>query len=433
MLACRLIELLVNMKYWFSLFCFVLLSPNLFGQVYVENPTRHRFAQLNFGVEMESGWGGQTRFISSTGDILSLDLASTLRPRIVIGGLHFWGHADFSIAFPLSYPVQKDNQLSLAALSGVETIFKYYPAAVRQGGIRPFLGFSLAPYSFYQDNDALDEGDGPGRTYVRLPLKSGLTYGIGNHLLEISLTYNYAHTIDYPLNREISTEIEMPALFAQLSYRYQLETTLSGEQDWNSGATQETTTRLAQDGGLNDFFFGVGLSSAWWLGRSAYNQEERNFLPGYNTAIMPDFSFGYYWHQPDLQLALNYRSYASTHRAFGLVNQSKRRSFGLEVTKNLLDYNGFVPFLGPILTTENLSFSEVDSQGPNSQVSGDKIAFGLSFGWDIRPDRLQGFILRTNLRYFPNLFLEHPNGKRLDFDAIEFNFIQLVIFPDRFF
>ncbi|MEM6262948.1 MAG: hypothetical protein AAGI38_10605 [Bacteroidota bacterium] len=60
-----------------------------------------------------------------------------------------------------------------------------------------------------------------------------------------------------------------------------------------------------------------------------------------------------------------------------------------------------------------------------------KIHYGLTFGWDIRPNRLQSWILRTNLRWFPNLDLEVADGQVISFDNIEFNFIQLIVYLDR--
>jgi hypothetical protein len=56
---------------------------------------------------------------------------------------------------------------------------------------------------------------------------------------------------------------------------------------------------------------------------------------------------------------------------------------------------------------------------------------GITFGWDIRPDDLQGWILRTNLRWHPNLNVNMPDGKQMKFDQLEFNFIQLVLYPER--
>ena len=60
-----------------------------------------------------------------------------------------------------------------------------------------------------------------------------------------------------------------------------------------------------------------------------------------------------------------------------------------------------------------------------------KMGYGLTFGWDIRPNRIQSWILRTNLRWYPNLFLEVESNSKVSFDNLEFNFIQLIIYPNR--
>jgi len=54
---------------------------------------------------------------------------------------------------------------------------------------------------------------------------------------------------------------------------------------------------------------------------------------------------------------------------------------------------------------------------------------GITFGWDIRPNQLQGFILRTNLRYTPTDNIGEEGG--VSFSQLEFNFIQLVVYPGR--
>jgi hypothetical protein len=51
---------------------------------------------------------------------------------------------------------------------------------------------------------------------------------------------------------------------------------------------------------------------------------------------------------------------------------------------------------------------------------------GLVVGWDIQPSRTQPIVLRTNLRYAPNLALDLPGGTRGSFSHLEFNFIQVV-------
>lgn len=79
------------------------------AQVYVEKQTRHRFAQLTLGADIQSSFGGQTTLFDRTGQSNSIDLPSITRPRLIIGGTHFWGHADFYVAFPVASPKGNSN------------------------------------------------------------------------------------------------------------------------------------------------------------------------------------------------------------------------------------------------------------------------------------------------------------------------------------
>ncbi|MEM9022180.1 MAG: hypothetical protein AAGB22_00465, partial [Bacteroidota bacterium] len=64
---------------------------------------------------------------------------------------------------------------------------------------------------------------------------------------------------------------------------------------------------------------------------------------------------------------------------------------------------------------------------------GNELGYCLTVGWDIRPNRIQWFLLRTNLRYFPRIRLDLGGDLTYRFDAFEFNFIQFICFPDRLF
>jgi hypothetical protein len=86
-----------------KIFTFVILFgiTNLcYSQVYTEKQTRHRFAQLNLGFDFQSSFGGSTKYLDAQGNMQSLNLSNSLSPRFLIGGTHFWGHADFYIAIP---------------------------------------------------------------------------------------------------------------------------------------------------------------------------------------------------------------------------------------------------------------------------------------------------------------------------------------------
>ncbi|MEM1323021.1 MAG: hypothetical protein AAGG75_22335 [Bacteroidota bacterium] len=409
------------------------IIPTGNAQVYVEKQTRHRFAQLNLGLGHQFSIGGQTRYLNTDGGLTPLDFNSFHSPRLLIGGTHFWGHADFYIAIPLVNPDFTSANQEVTALTGVETVFKYYPWRIQHQRIAPYLGLSLAPFYYEQKNGNLDFGNGPELNRTTLPLLAGLTYNYNNHLVELGLMWNYNNDHTYYIAREVPVEVELPPIYFNISYRYMIETTLSAERGWESGRTKEVTQKMEAAKRLNAFYFGGGLSSAFWIKESNYNTNTRPYLERLSTSIMPDFTIGYYLHKPDMNIALSYRGYGSSTNGYGAVQQFKRRSLVLEATKVLFDYHGFVPFLGPAISYERLSFEESFEGQRTLDIVDNKWAYGLTFGWDIRPNRLQSWILRTNLRWFPDLQLAVADGQTVSFNTIEFNFIQMIIYPGRMF
>jgi hypothetical protein len=415
----------------FIIVIFIGITHLCYSQVYTEKQTRHRFAQLNLGLDFQSSFGGSTKYLDGLGNIQSLNLSNSFSPRFLIGGTHFWGHADFYIGIPLfSTTLKKDNQ-EITALRGVETVFKYYPLRIEHNKVRPYIGTSLAPFYFEQRNNNFDYSNGPELNHTSFPLLGGLTFNSKNHLIELGLAWNYQNQQDYYISRSQIEKINTPPFYATLSYRYMLETTLSAEKDWESGRTKEVTDILAERGRLNGFYIGAGLSSAFWLKQSEYNVANRPYINKYSTSIMPDFTLGYYLHRPDLNLAIGYRGYGASTNTYGAVQQLNRKSLLFEATKYLFDYHGFVPFIGPTISYENLSFKENFEGQRTFDVEEIKFGYGLTFGWDIRPNRIQSWILRTNLRWYPNLFLEVEPNTKVSFDNLEFNFIQLIIYPNR--
>ena len=99
----------------------------------------------------------------------------------------------------------------------------------------------------------------------------------------------------------------------------------------------------------------------------------------------------------------------------------------------MFDYHGFVPFIGPAISYETLTFEESFEGATTYNIAENKLGYGLTFGWDIRPNRIQSWILRTNLRWYPNLSVAVTSDSEVSFDNLEFNFIQLIIYPNRIF
>ena len=411
-------------------FTFLFLFFKSHSQVYTEKQSRHRFAQMTIGVDVQSSFGGSTSYLDPESQLKQTNFKGTTTPRILIGGTHFWGHADFQISFPILSPSLSVQRQEITAIQGVETSFKYFPWRIENNKLRPYLGTAISPFYYQQNNTNFAAPQGPARNRTALPVLAGFTFNRGSHLLELGATWDYNNKNSYYISRETAVTTATSPFYTHFSYRFMFDTTLGAEKDWDSGRTKKMTEKMAKKGDLNNFFLAVGLSSAWWTRPSTYKPA---FLNQFNTSIMPDFGLGYYWHKPDINLAVVYRSYKSSSSAYGLSHIAARRSFGIEATKYVADYHGFCPFVGPFFGLENLEFKAIESRIRVKELEERKLSYGLTFGWDIRPNRIQTFLLRTNLRWFPTLELPVENGKNIAFQNIEFNFIQLVVFPERFF
>lgn len=372
------------------------------AQPYIEGGnTRHRFAQLTLGTQVTA---------------LNTQATWGVQQQLIIGGTHFWGHADFLLAVPF-------YQLGDSKMKpGVETAMRYFPWRITSRRISPYVGSSWQPmrYQF---------GDGAPLTLHRFPIGSGLQYLSKQFLIGLHMNYFPQNSFNYSISRE-----DIGALYHQkfswsLSAKWMIESTLSAEKEWKSGRTAKLTDTLAKLKRLNGLTFSVGISSATTLG-SVYQGGWNHLDQGKVMRVFPEFGVGYYWHNPDVQVNLAYRGYKLQSKAFGDESKWLRRSLGLEMFKFIGDYHGFVPFIGLMASYEQLGLA-IEAEGKAGEKFEDAgMHPGLVFGWDIRPNRLQAFYLRTTLRWHPTLELK-GKGNYFELDQLEFNFIQLVIFPGR--
>ena len=393
---------------------------NTFSQVY--NPAwgkkRHRFAQLELGVSQTiTPNAGKTQVIASDGSIKDYQFGTSQTTAFYIGGTHFWGHADFAVNIPL-------YRSGSGMKYGAELLAKYYPICIETNKLRPYVGVSMAPFGHSQN-----DGGSVSKTYF--PLLAGLNYSSRKHQFELGLTYNYDKKFDYYISRTTIGKAELPTLMFNATYKYTLETTVGAERNWISGKTKTTTDVLSKDHKLNAFSVAVGPSSAFTIANSPYIKDNTPFLGKHGFSAFFDFGLGYYFYKPDMHINLAYRANKAKLTGYGWANTAKRQSLTFEAYKFLGDYHGFLPFIGPNVSYENLNVTEQD--GSKTPVVGTfkGVKAGITLGWDIRPDDLQGWLLRTNLRWQPNLGVSMPDGKKVRLDQLEFNFIKLELYPER--
>lgn len=394
------------------------LSFSVQAQPYIKGGnTRHRFAQLTVGADVRTYLGAGSQGVRLNNGVQeTFELSNQSQARIIIGGTHFWGHADFYVSFAVA------NIGKSGFLEDVEMGAKLYPWRLKYDKLRPYIGTSLLTTSYQQ-------GNGGSLVKLKTPLLFGLTYMKRNNLFDVGFGYHYNNSEQYYIDKTTQATIKTQPFSFTIGYRRMLETTLSAEKDWKSGRTKLLTDTLAKLGRLNGLTLAVGPSSAFFLKQSAHNAEVAPFIDNHKVVFIPfDIGVGYYIHKPDIQFNLAFRNYKSTLTAYGYSQTAKRTSLVFEAYKYLFDYHGFALFAGPAMGYEWLSVNDNGSSSTNQGIKP-----GITFGWDIRPNRLQAILLRTNLRYTPNLNVTMSSGKSVVLDALEFNFIQVVIFPNRLF
>ncbi|MDZ7935756.1 MAG: hypothetical protein U5M51_12510 [Emticicia sp.] len=389
---------------------------------------RFAFAKMYFGLEMY-GSGSGTSSVLSGNTTVPVAFDGFQAARIIWGATHFWGHADFFVAFPVVSVNQKPRSplTYVQFREDIETGFKIYPFASRPNTIRPYIGASWLPVAYRQQFSG-DEELGFGWSKNLLPINLGVSYASKRLMLDAGIQYLPKTKFEYPLSRTVSGNLELPKLNASIGLKYLFEASsrpLSSIEKHNN--------KLARRKKYNAFYVGFGPSGTFGTQTvSEFNTENYPFLNERKRfAGIGDFVLGYYLHKPDMNIGLSYRNIAESVDAYGIEQFSGRKSLALEVYKFLGDYHGFVPFLGATLSDENLTFQNKDRRESNiwQTYSERKAAVGVIFGWDIRPTRSDWWILRTNLRYTPVFMM--AESKKVSFDYLEFNFIQFTMFPER--
>lgn len=370
--------------------------------------TRYSFAQTYLGAE---GF---------------LDEQARLTPGLSIGAIHFWGHADIYVKFGLP-ALNAPKEAPGRWRRGVETGASYYPWRIEYGRPAPFVGLSWLSGSFTPESAG---ENAPVVDIHRVPVKLGLSWLTHGGLWELGSEWLPFNSVSYPLPSGAS-EAALPPFSVWLSYKYLFDTTIH-EEPRLPEIQARNAERLARRK-LNHLYLAVGPSSAFTLKASEYNAALRPQAGTHAPSVnMPEIAIGYQLQNWDTAFALNYRPIEQEQTAYGVTQRHQRHAIGLEGYKFLFDYQGFTPFLGAGIGREALSFSEVANGAAVTSVSETRWAPYLIVGWDIRPHIGVPFLLRTNLRYAPALGLQ-VNGREVPYDHLEFNYIQLVFYPQRFF
>lgn len=406
---------------------FCLLAANLFS-----TPTnaqdwekRHAFAKAYFGAgayyipTLNPG-----TVLGVDGNLQSFEKAAFMTPAVNIGATHFWGHADFYVSITTTDITFGENTIENNYRLGTFTGLRLYPYPTEVGKVRPYVGYAFSPYRYKQVNAS-------GEEFKHTAVKSMYNAGLAYQLPSAYITLEYGRTanpdFDTYLSRTLTGSDAFPASMFQLGINFAIETTSPSAAPMNKKANEIFAASNA-----NGLFIAAGPSSAFPIQSSSYVTDSRLYLDDMSMPlIFPDFAAGYHFTKSDFIVAAASRRTIQKRSAFNYTSRLERQSLNIEGYKFLFDYHGFVPYLGAGFGRENLELTHSENGMDLDPVTEQVWSPNIVFGWDIRPSvKGDWWILRTNLRYYPTLELDLAEGA-LSQQHLEFNFIQLVIYPQR--
>lgn len=423
------------MRKLFTLLLFGLGTKHIVAQEYItEGKNRLNFAKTYFeiGGQFSPSFTGERILANNTAQ--SFENSASIVPYLNIGGLHFWGHADFYISIPLTQlNLKKNDSTNFQFNQSVVTGARFLPWAYKDNKIRPFIGASWAVVNFKQE--IKPNNNQPLFSKNKLLFDAGLLYGKGSFMARLGVNFYPTNKWEYPVTTNNFQQIQTPNWSAYFGLVYSFESTRSKNMETENAKLNKFPTVSSPSMNAikkGDFFIGIGPSSSFILSNSDYNESKFSYFnkkPISNTYL--DLAFGYQFNKLGLVTALSFRNPKFTNEAYGTTQIIKKNSFVLEAYKYLTDYSGFTPYIGLNLAYDNINYSEKNST-TNLSATYKKITPGITFGWDILPGKTeQWFVLRTNLRWFPfeNINIE---GKEFSLNQIEYNVIQAVFYPSRF-
>ena len=413
----------------------LLMSKRILAQEYIEEGRKRlNFAKTYFELGSQYSPSFIGKKIGVNNIIQPFENPASLNPYLNIGGLHFWGHADFYISIPLAQiKLNKNDSLNFNYNNSVITGARLMPWAYKDKKLRPFIGASWAVVNLNQssDNQLLNSSFSKSK----ILWDAGFVYGKKNFMARIGVNYNPNSEWNFPVSKTNFQSISTSNFNPYFGLVYSYESTRSKKMEkvnkvLNEYPTLSSPTIDATKRG--DWFVGIGPSTSFIVSESAYNQAINPFFtskPISNTFF--DIALGYQFNNAGLVAAVSYRTPSFINESFGVKQVITKQSLVFEVFKFLTDYSGFTPYIGMNVGFDNLKFTE-ESASRNLSINKNIINPGLTFGWDILPGKTQQpFVLRTNLRWFPFEKL-NVNDKNFSLNQIEYNVIQAVFYPSRF-
>lgn len=383
-----------------------------------------RFAESYFGLAAEISPQNGSFLFEQNGILQKEKLPSNISPRLLIGGTHFWGFADFYLSIPLT-EIHFKGSRNVKYSNNVLTGFRFFPLKLNERSFRLFVGLGF-------NNRSMKLPNGPIYSNWQCFLETGISFrNSKNRIFGLAAYYFPNSDFNTAINRSQIVQTSLfPSAFS-LSFKQCIDFSKSYENAESKRFFKLLFEKLDNQKKLNTYSLAIGLSAFIPFEKTEHATRKTFFNDEIEGGTNLDFGLGYYFHKVKTAIRISYRSLNQEEEAFDYSYRLNKRSLALEAFKFLLNYRGFVPFIGASISTDFYFLKEKDKKKNITDFSISSLGYYLLLGWDIRFTETDFFILRTNLRYQPNMGLTKDN---LIFTSgsLEFNFIQLVFYPEKY-
>jgi hypothetical protein len=419
----------INMRLFYTIIVSILPVVSLCQEI--PEKSRFNFAQTTIGVGVQVTSNGQSAYqISGVEETFSIK--PNLLPTFYFGGMHFWGHTEIFFAFPLTQVIkQKVDNNDVSFFQNDVVGLKLYPWRLKEMSLRPYIGSSVSGITYRQSNKS-PELSGVKFSAITYPVQFGFSFQSKKYVLDLGMKYNWQNSFKYYTSQTTHTPLQIPKYIIGFNFKWIKDGTKASEKIYYSGKAERIYQDFKEKNKLNSFYLALGPSSSFFLGNNDFNIENAPFLNRHIASdVFLDIGLGYFHEKTNAFVDLSYRSNKFELSAYGVDQTLKRQSIALGINKFLFDYHGFAPFIGISLSNENLKAQHQTTNSPDITANKRTLAYGFTIGWDILPTKIEYMTLRTNLRYFPSLQVS-SKGNTFSMQQLEFNFIQMVFYPQRF-
>ena len=223
---------------------------------------------------------------------------------------------------------------------------------------------------------------------------------------------------------------ELSPFSFSMSYKIAFDATAGYSSEGSKRYMKKIYEKAEKEGALSAFSFGLGLNAIIPTGKTELASQQVFFNDEIDGSLTIDLGVGYYSNPLNSSFRLSYRPIQQKETAFDYTYQLFNHSVAAEAFKFIGDYHGFAPFVGPYISLNKYRIKEIDFGNTVRDESRTEMGYGVVFGWDIKQSDVDYITLRTNLRYTPE-FNFKSGGYKFTSEHIEFNFIQIVYYPER--